>query len=219
MQSYELPYAVRALGGIKDAYSALFLANDDIREIVMPQDSELYDNRFSPYENWRGGRYTARKNGKSETVELLGHCFDVPFIRDTITDNRMVICMDTYYNRTYTEQIKDIVIMINIYGNKETLVCLTDEERKFLAQMHQRGYTGNRLDMAVAAVTQAVLTAHEVEDKDLRCTYGIGGASVAAREGVQLYSPNVNFYGKQLFFEIPEFNVTPNTIRIKKNNA
>lgn len=215
MDTYKLPYAVRALGGIKDAYSALFLANDDIREIIMPRNSDLYDQRFSDYENWRGGRYTTRQNGKSETVELVGHCFDVPFIRDTITDNRMMICMDTYYNRAYTQQVKDIVIMINVFGHKESLVSLTDEDRKFLAQMHQRGYTGNRLDMAVAAITQAVLTAHEVEDKDLRCTYGIGGASVAQREGIQLYSPNVNFYGKQLHFEIPEFNVTPNTIQIK----
>lgn len=211
MATNELPLAFRALGGIKDAYKKIFLANDDLREIVMPADSELYDKRFTPEANWLGGRYTCRRNGKIETVELTGHCFDVPYVRDTITDNRIVICMDTYLGRTHHATTKTINVMINVLTNKDGCVVLTDKDRRFLAKMRARGYTGNRLDMAVAAIMQSVTVAHEVEDKDLCCTYGIGGAVFSDRAGITLYQPNVYFSGKQLIFSIADFNITPNT--------
>lgn len=211
----ELPLTYRALGGIKDAYKKIFLADDDLREIVMPTDSELYDKRFSPEANWLGGRYTCRNNGKTETVELTGHCFDVPYVRDTITDNRIVICMDTYLDRTHYSTTKTINVMINVLANKDGCVVLTDSDRRFLAKMRARGYTGNRLDMAIAAIARCVTEAHEIKDDNLRCTYGIGGAIFSNRDGMTLYQPNVYFSGKQLIFSVSDFYITPNTAGVR----
>jgi hypothetical protein len=215
METYNLPVSYQALGGIKDAYRKIFLANEDIRELVMPEDSDLYDKRFGREENWYGGVYTCRNGGKTETVELTGHCFDVPYVRDTITDNRIVICIDTYLDRTYNSTTKTIDVMINVLANKDGCVALTDADRRFLAKMRARGYTGNRLDMAVAAIIQSVTNAHKIEDKNLRCTYGIGGAVFASRDGISLYQPNVYFSGKQLIFSVSDFYITPNTAEVR----
>lgn len=215
MANYMLPPAYQSLGGIKDAYRRIFLNDEDIRALVMPEDSDLYDDRFGAEENWYGGIYTCRDGGETKTVELTGFCFDVPYARDTIKDNRIMICMDTYLDRVYNSTTKTINVMINVLTNKDGCIPLTDKDRVFLAKMRARGYTGNRLDMVVAAIENCVFNAHEIEDKNMRCKYGIGGAMYSSRDGITLYQPNVYFSGKQLIFSISDFSITPYSSKVR----
>lgn len=201
----ELPLSYRALGGIKDALCELMLRDEEIRTLVMP---ELDDERFGDYENWIGGKYFARLGGKKEEVILHGHCFTVPFVKDTITDDRLIICMETYVNTAYSRTIKDIKLMVNIFSTKGRITELNDHDREVVDTLRAKGYTGNFVDMATAAVCHLLDTTDELIDSRTGTRYGIGKMALVAREPIIPSTPNTKFYGRQIFYDIPEFNVT-----------
>lgn len=212
MSDYKLPLAYRTMGGIKEAYGALFLQNDDIRSLVMPT---LDDERLGNEANWYGGIYNIRTNGATERITLQGHCFDRPYVKDTINDNRMVICMESYVTTAYTGQIKDVVFMVNVLSAKSGIDTLTEEDKALLDKMKARGYTGNKIDMVVSAVCQIIDTTREIKDENNKVNYGIGNAILSQREPIIAYQPNWNFYGKQIFYTLADFNVTPRTTQIQ----
>jgi hypothetical protein len=212
MADYQLPLAYRTMGGIKEAYGALFLQNDDIRSLVMPT---LDDERLGDEANWYGGAYNVREKGVTSRVELKGHCFYVPYIKDSLADNRTVICMESYVTTAYTGQIKDIIFMINVFAAKSGIDMQTEDDRILLDKMKSRGYTGNKIDMIVSAICQTVDTTKVIKDASGKIAYGIGKATLLQREPILAYQPNYNFYGKQIFYNIVDFNVTPRTTEIK----
>ena len=211
MSDYQLPLVYRTMGGIKEAYAALFLQNDDIRSLVMPR---LDDDRFGDEANWYGGSYNIREKGVTSRVELQGHCFYVPYVKDTLTDNRTVICLESYVTTAYTGQIKDIIFMINVFSSKTGIDMQTEDDRQLLDKMKARGYTGNKIDMVVSAICQVVDTTKTIMDASGKLVYGIGKATLLQREPILAYQPNVNFYGKQIFYNIIDFNVTPRVTEI-----
>lgn len=87
----ELPLHYRAMGGIKDALQSSLLHDDAIRALIMPK---LDDERLGAEENWEGGVYYVRQGGKKERIDLQGYCFTVPYIKETLTDDRVVICLE-----------------------------------------------------------------------------------------------------------------------------
>lgn len=88
----ELPLHYRAMGGLKDALQSQMLHDDVIRELIMPQ---LDDSRLGLEENWEGGVYYVRQAGKKEQIDLQGYCFTVPYLKETLTDDRIVICLES----------------------------------------------------------------------------------------------------------------------------
>ena len=204
----DLPLHYRAMGGIKDALQSKMLRDDVIRELIMP---ELDDDRLGLEENWEGGIYYIRQGGKQESVTLQGYCFTVPYVKETLVDDRIVICMETYLASAYTRTAKEIVLMINVFSGKTTIDALTDKDRRFLDRMHLAGYTGNRVDMTVAAICHMLDTTKELIDIKSGTQYGIGKANLQLKEGIVPYQPTAKFYGKQIFYHISDFNVTSST--------
>lgn len=204
----DLPLHYRAMGGLKDAIQSKMLHDDAIREIIMPN---LDDERLGLEENWEGGKYYIRSNGKKEEVNLQGYCFTVPYVKETITDDRIVICLESYLASAYTRAMKDIVLMVNVFAEKSTIDTLTQDDRRFIDKMKAFGYTGNRVDMAVAAICHMLDTTKELVDQKSGTRYGIGEANLQLKEGIIPYQPTAKFYGKQIFYHLSDFNVTAST--------
>lgn len=204
----DLPLHYRAMGGLKDAIQSKLLHDDVIRSIIMPH---LDDDRLGLEENWEGGKYYIRVDGKKEEINLQGYCFTVPYVKETLTDDRIVICIESYLASAYTKTMKEIVININVFSGKAKVDTLTQEDRRFIDRMKSFGYTGNRVDMAVAAICHLLDTSKELIDVKSNTRYGIGEANLQLKEGIIPYQPTAKFYGKQIFYHISDFNVTTAT--------
>lgn len=214
----QLPIAYAVYGGIKDAYANLFYHNDDIRNTVMPDPHDGDEDGYgcallNPEDVWYGGIYNVRRKGKEERIQAQGHCFTVPYaknsILDTVTDDRMFICMETYNGTNYdSKSVRNIIIQFNVFCHKDALDNVTDKDREFLETMHSRGYRGNRIDIAVAAIMKAVETTQYLRDKN-GVSYGIGRPVLLPRDSILVYQPNMYFFGKQIFYQIPEIGVIP----------
>lgn len=101
--------------------------------------------------------------------------------------------------------------MINVFAGKSVIDTLTDENRKFIDKMKALGYTGNRVDMTVAAICHMLDTTKELVDAKSGTRYGIGNATLQLKEGIVPYQPTAKFYGKQIFYHLSDFNVTAAT--------
>ena len=193
---------VRSLGSYKDALTSLFLQDEDIVNIIMP---ELDDDRFDVEENWLGGNYKyIDENKKVNYVELSGHCFDVPYVSDVVKNAYSYICMDTSIRRIENDSIKDVQLVITVFANKPSVHMSKKEKAKYLA----KGYSGNRIDMAVQAIVNCVNRANE-KDSEWRKEFGIGRMRLTSSNAViPLYpSSNSDFFGKTITFVCPDFYI------------
>lgn len=168
---------------------------------------------LSPEDVWYGGIYKVRKKGVESRIQAQGHCFLVPYIKntilDTVTDTRMVICMETYNGTNYdSKSVKNVVIQFNVFCHKDGLDLITDEDKEFFENMRAKGYRGNRVDMVISAIMKRVDETHYLRDKN-GVNYGIGRPVTVPRESMLAYEPNNYFYGKQLLYQIPEIGVLP----------
>ena len=214
----QLPITYAVYGGIKDAYANLFYHDNDIRSLVMPDPTDG-DNEgtgcslLNPEDVWYGGIYTVRQKGIEQRIVAQGHCFTVPYAKnsvlDTVTDTRMFIGMECYSGTNYdSKTVKNVIIQFNVYCHKDGLDTITDEDREFYESMKAKGYRGNRVDMVIAAIMRIVDTTKYIRDKN-GVSYGIGRPSLVPRESILSYEPNYYFYGKQLLYQIPEIGVLP----------
>ena len=215
-----IPYAV--YGGIKEAYANLFFHDDDIRNLIMPDPTDGDKDGsgcslLSPEDVWYGGIYKVRKKGVEKRIQAQGHCFLVPYIKntilDTVTDTRMVLCMESYNGTTYdSKSVKNVIIQFSVFCHKDGLDMITDDDREFFESMQARGFRGNRVDMTIAAMMKLIDSTQYIRDKNGVC-YGIGRPTLVPRESMLAYEPNNYFYGKQLFYQIPEIGVLPTGVK------
>lgn len=178
------------LGTIKDRLRELLLENTPVRELVMPvQDEESLSARA----NWLGGTYTVSADTSSpeHQITLIGHCLDVPYLDEAITDERIVLGIEALPIRI--SSLIDIAITISIYCHR-SLIPLSDEERTLYKE--QYGFAGNRIDMIMMAVNNAFL------DEDISRSFGIGKIHFSAEEPIISVIPNEHFYGKTLTYEV-----------------
>ena len=83
----------------------LFKDTDDITNLIMPH---LDNENFTFDENWYGGKFEKNINGKTQITDLVGHCFDTPYIEGTVTDNRCAIFVETYLLKVENQHIKEV---------------------------------------------------------------------------------------------------------------
>ena len=216
MYDYTLPIAYRARGGLKESIQRAFFEDEDIRELTMPR---LDNDNYSAEDNWYGGVFYSEINGEKKVEKLEGYCFDVPFIDDTLTDNRLIITVEVlnrnlYYQNVGSNTIESFTIIITIFCHKDCLMYPDQEMKDLMDKFRTRGYTGNRLDMVVAAV-QRLMENEDLEfvDEDGK-SYGIGKASLLKRVPMESYQPNPYFYGIQIMYGQDDIH-TPNTMSIK----
>lgn len=216
MYDYTLPIAYRARGGLKEALQKAFFEDEDIRELTMPK---LDNENYSAEDNWYGGTFYSEVDGKKKVEKLEGYCFDVPFIDDTLTDNRLIITVEVlnrnlYYQNVGSNTIEAFTIIITVFCHKDCLMYPDKDMKDLLDKFRTRGYTGNRLDMVVSAI-QRLIENEDLEfvDKDGKY-YGMGKAALLKRVPMESYQPNPYFYGIQLMYGQDDIH-TPNTMSIK----
>lgn len=181
------------LGLIKEAVGNILMTNDDVSELVMPF---LDDDDYSFEDNWFGSKISKNIQGQVKDNRLLGHCKDVPYMDETITDTRSLILMETYAN--VTTSIIDYTLVINVICHRD-VVELDDDEK---SDWRKKGYAGNRIDMICQAINNALT------DDMIKDSFGIGAMSLDTRVSqMQSFKPNTNFYGRTLVYRIDDINM------------
>ena len=100
---------------IKESLVELFGDIEDISNLIMPN---LDDERYTWMENWLGGSYTETIDGKTNLATLIGHCFDIPYVEGTISDNRCAIFMETHLLKVENQHIKQVGLDIFVVCHK-----------------------------------------------------------------------------------------------------
>lgn len=181
------------LGLIKESVGNILMTNDDVSELVMPF---LDDDNHSFEDNWFGSKIGKNIQGQVKDNRLLGHCKDVPYMDETITDTRSLILMETYAN--VTTSIIDYTLVINVICHRD-VVELDDDEK---SDWRKKGYAGNRIDMICQAINNALT------DDMIKDSFGIGAMSLDTRVSqMQSFKPNTNFYGRTLVYRIDDINM------------
>ena len=189
---------------IKTSLISLFCDLDDLTKLIMPQ---LDNANFTFEENWFGGKYDKNKYRKTEIVDLVGHCFDTPYIEGTVTDNRCAIFIETYVTKVENEHLKEVGMDVFIVCHKDS-VHLSKEDKKYFESI---GVYGNRVDSAVQVINSSILN-HFVMD-GIKKKYSIGAISLVERNPIQQYVPGTKFYGKVLHYTYQTFYQRKNNVR------
>ena len=171
---------MKIIGLCKEKIKNILMLDDDIVQLVMPN---LDDSNFSFEQNWFGCKITDNINGNKEARYLIGHCKDTPYFDETIKDQRVMICMESYINR-FKPSYMDISVNINVVCHKDMM----DIPESDLAYWKSKGYAGNRVDMICMAIYNA-LTQPEVVNN-----FGIG------KMNLDYYSPQLQSF-KPNFYE------------------
>ena len=114
-----------------------------------------------------------------DPVDLIGvNVFPFPYVPDTETEVKTYICRDIYVPRVKDMIFKDVQIVLNIFSHKE-----------------MGTYKGkSRVDLINIEV-----------DKILNGSYDFGIDKVDL-VSVMPYVPNSKFSGKQIIYNVPNFN-------------
>lgn len=178
------------LGDYKKKLIDMFVADEDIVDLVMPI---LDDIRFEAGDNFLGGQINTIKDGVVETVDLKGHCFEVPFIYSSVTDARNCICLDNIISGANGEAIKEMTVTIEIMCHKTNLRLDSTTNTKY----YKKGLSGDRLDMIVQKIGLLI----EQNNKE----FGLGKFKLKPNNPMKSYYPNENFFGKVLIYTCDAF--------------
>lgn len=189
---------------IKTSLISLFCDLDDLTKLIMPQ---LDNANFTFEENWFGGKYDKNKYGKTEIVNLVGHCFDTPYIEGTVTDNRCAVFIETYVTKVESEHLKEVGMDIFIVCHKDS-VRLSKEDKKYFESI---GVYGNRVDSAVQVINSSILNQFVMDG--IKKKYSIGTVNLVERNPIQQYVPGTKFYGKVLHYTYQTFYQRKNNVR------
>ena len=177
------------LGNYKEKIMNMFVTNEDIVDLIMPI---IDDDRFELADNFLGGEFIVIEDGAETKIKLKGHCFDVPFIYGTISDDRNAIFIDSTISRADGESIKEVIMQIEIMCHKTNLKM----ERQDRVKYFKKGLSGNRLDMIVQAVGLQLNSSND---------FGIGKLKIAPRNPVKSYFANEEYFGKVLTYTCEDF--------------
>lgn len=170
------------LGRTKRLFASILLNDDDVRNLVMPK---LDDEMSTIEENWFGNK------------ELLGHCFNVPYIKKTITDSRNLITMESTISAIDSGTIKEFAVDLFVFCHRDTIDMDYEEKSKY----ESKGYNGNRVDMIIQAVYNAIKHYQFDNEQD----FGIGDLRLIPNRPIKIYIPDERFYGKQLTYTCKDF--------------
>lgn len=189
---------------IKESLMSLFCDTKDITRLIMPV---LDNDNFTFEQNWYGGVCNENIDGKTEIVDLIGHCFDTPYIEGTITDARCAIFIETYVAKVECKKIKQIGVDIYIIAHKD-VVRLSDDDKDYYRSI---GIYGNRVDSAVQAINSSINNPEIM--KEIKRKYSIGELTLSEYEPVEKYVPATKFYGKCIHYTYNTFYQRKDNIR------
>lgn len=181
---------------IKESLVELFGDIEDIANLIMPN---LDDERYTLMENWLGGNYIETVDGETNIKNLIGHCFDIPYVEGTISDNRCAIFMETHLLKVENQHIKQVGLDIFVVCHKDA-VRLSKDEKEYYNSI---GIYGNRVDSAIQVINSTI------NDKELmkgiKEKYSIGELTFVERNPLKQYIPATKFYGKCLSYTYQSF--------------
>ena len=181
---------------IKESLVELFGDIEDIANLIMPN---LDDERYTWMENWLGGNYIETVDGETNIINLIGHCFDIPYVEGTISDNRCAIFMETHLLKVENQHIKQVGLDIFVVCHKDA-VRLSKDEKEYYNSI---GIYGNRVDSAIQVINSTI------NDKELmkgiKEKYSIGELTFVERNPLKQYIPATKFYGKCLSYTYQSF--------------
>lgn len=167
------------LGKIKDTLSDLFLEDELVQKLIMPVPG---DSQLSLKENW------------------ANHCFDTAVPPASAGENQAFLCLETDAPLT-AETALQVRITVNVYACG-SMLHMSDAEKQEYTAVH--GLSGNRIDMALAAIHRAVTA-----DETLLRTFGTGRMQLAEEKPVTSLLQDERFYGKSLCYTIYQMPVRP----------
>lgn len=182
---------------IKDSLMQLFRNTKDITHLIMPYPE---NENFTFDQNWFGGKFDRNVKGKTEITTLIGHCFDVPYIEGTITDNRCSIFIETYLIRVGNEHMKQVGVDVFVICHKDS-VRLSEEDTEYYNSI---GVYGNRVDSAIQVINSAITNPEIMAE--IQKKYSIGDLTLLERNPIDRYIPGTKFYGKCLHYTYHTFN-------------
>lgn len=189
---------------IKTSLMSFFRDIDDLTSLIMPK---LDDENFTFEQNWYGGTFNTNISNEVQIKTLVGHCFDIPYIEGTITDDRCAIFIETYITKVENQHIKEVGVDIFVICHKDS-VRLSDEDRKYYESI---GVYGNRVDSAIQIINSCILNYNVMND--IKQKYSIGNMNLSEKNPLKQYIPGTKFYGKCLSYTYQTFYQRKNNIR------
>lgn len=184
------------MGRIKETLMSLFFDTEDITKLIMP---ELDNPNFTWEQNWYGGTF--------DTTPLIGHCFDIPYLKGMITDNRCAIFIETNLMRVGNQHLKEVGVDICVICHKDS-VGLSPEEKAYYNSI---GIYGNRVDCAIQAINSSILH-HQMMDT-IKEKYSIGVMNLIEENPMKQYTDESEFYGKCLSYTYQTFYQRKNNVK------
>lgn len=122
---------------------------------------------------------------KNDVEELLvyKHIFPYLYVDDTQTEPLSYICIEVDVPRTMDFTFKDMKVIIWCYCHKEIM------------KYSKKDYLGTRADVLSDMVDRLLNSSGE---------FGIGRLQL---QSSTYFMPNQRFYGRQLIYNCPEFNI------------
>lgn len=189
---------------IKESLVELFGDIEDVANLIMPN---LDDENFTWMENWLGGNYTVTVKGDTKITNLIGHCFDIPYVEGTISDNRCAIFMETHLLKVENQHIKEVGLDIFVVCHKDAVRLSKDEKEYY----NSKGIYGNRVDSAIQAINSTINNKNLM--KGIQKKYSIGELTFVERNPLKQYIPATKFYGKCLSYTYQSFYKTKNNTK------
>lgn len=183
-------------GRIKTGLMSLFCNTKDIARLIMPAPD---NDTFTWEQNWYGGSFDRNDNGKTETVKLAGHCFDIPYTEGIITDNRCAVFIESYLTKIINQRIKETKVEVCVLCHKDSL-RLSDEDMEYY---NAKGIYGNRIDSAIQMIHTTIINPATMDSAIKK--YSIGNMNLSEENPLKQHTAGTGFYGKCLSYTYQSF--------------
>jgi hypothetical protein len=174
----------------------LLLRNKNLIKLINPAPSECDD--LDIIEVLLGGEWNI--NGKRYKEQ--GHIFDYDFVKDTITEEKTFIFVETDIDTIRDNMLVDFNLYVCIFTSKE-LVRLSSQTSPTVDEVKKMGCFAstyaNRIDVLCDVVDRILNGSDKIP--------GIGDVKPAPRGYVTRYCPNRKYYGKCLKYKISNLSM------------
>lgn len=183
-------------GSLKTCLMSLFGNTKDIARLIMPAPD---DNTFTWEQNWYGGSFDKNTGGRTETVKLTGHCFDIPYMEGIITDNRCAVFIESCLAKITSQRIRETKVEICVMCHKDSL-RLSDEDMEYY---NAKGIYGNRVDSALQMIHTTIIKPETMDGMIKK--YSIGNMNLSEENPLKPHTAGNGFYGKCLSYTYQSF--------------
>ena len=165
-------------------------SSDDIVTIISPTE----DARFDIDQILLGGTYEVYNSstGKNEKVVLQAYIPDFYYVPDTIVENKLFICIESFVDTITDNIMSEFFIDVWVFTQK-TNVILTEYTVPKSSEVNTLGYMGNRIDVACAMIENLFKGSEK---------YGLGIIRANPRSFITVGSPTTEYYGKKMRFTV-----------------